>query len=73
MLRTEDPALRRFLGLNGRLDSMLGLSPDFMVRVIRQVGNYGEIFERNLRPLGIQRAPNALWNKGGLLFSPPFR
>ncbi|GIX48567.1 MAG: hypothetical protein KatS3mg131_2778 [Candidatus Tectimicrobiota bacterium] len=52
---------------------MLGLSEDFMVRIIRQVGNYGEIFARHLTPLGLERGKNALWTEGGLLYSPPFR
>jgi general L-amino acid transport system substrate-binding protein len=55
------------------LGSGLGLSADFMVRVIRHVGNYGDIFARHLRPLDLERGPNALWNAGGLLFAPPFR
>jgi len=41
--------------------------------VIRGVGNYAEIFERNLGPIGLQRGPNALWTNGGLQYSPPFR
>jgi general L-amino acid transport system substrate-binding protein len=73
VLTTQDPALRRFLGLDGELGSGLGLSADFMVRVIRHVGNYGDIFARHLRPLDLERGPNALWNAGGLLFAPPFR
>ena len=46
-----------------------------MVEVIRQVGNYGEIYERNLAPLGLSRdgSVNALWNNGGLIYAPPFR
>jgi general L-amino acid transport system substrate-binding protein len=41
--------------------------------VIAALGNYGEIFERNLAPLGLQRGPNALWNQGGLQYAPPFQ
>ena len=73
LLTTQDPALRRFLGLDGQLANGLGLSPDFMAQVIRHVGNYGDLFTRHLRPLDLERGPNALWNAGGLLFAPPFR
>jgi general L-amino acid transport system substrate-binding protein len=67
------PAVRYLLGGEGNLGSMLGLRNDFMVSVIRQVGNYGEIFDRNLRPLNLVRGLNALWTAGGLLYAPPFR
>jgi general L-amino acid transport system substrate-binding protein len=73
MLTSEDPAIRRFLGLDDDFVSNVGLRQDFMVRVIRHVGNYREIFDRNLEPLDVERGANALWNRGGLLFSPPFR
>lgn len=67
---------RRFLGLEGHLGRQLGLPDDFMVKVIRTVGNYGEIFDRNVgagSTLKLERGPNRLWNQGGLIFSPPFR
>ena len=67
------PAIRHLLGREGDLGSMLGLRNDFMVSVIRQVGNYGEIFDRHLRPLDLVRGTNALWSAGGLLYAPPFR
>ena len=51
----------------------LGLPADFAVQVITQVGNYGEIFEEHLAPLGLERGPNALWSDGGLLYAPPYR
>lgn len=70
---TKDPNIRRFLGAEGGLGTMLGLSDDFMARVIGAVGNYSEIFERNLQPLNLSRGVNALWTQGGLLYSPPFR
>jgi general L-amino acid transport system substrate-binding protein len=66
------PAMRHLLGSEGRLGSMLGLRDDFMVAVIGQVGNYGEIFDRHLRPLNFVRGMNALWTAGGLLYAPPF-
>jgi general L-amino acid transport system substrate-binding protein len=56
------------------LDPGLGLPPDFAAKVVSQVGNYGEIFERNLAPIGItERGLNALWSDGGLQFAPPYR
>jgi general L-amino acid transport system substrate-binding protein len=55
---------------------MLGLSNDWMLNAIKQVGNYGESYERTLgmgSPLKLPRGPNQLWTKGGLLFTPPFQ
>jgi general L-amino acid transport system substrate-binding protein len=76
-LTSENPAIQRFLGVGeNRAGSLLGLSNDFMVTVIRQVGNYSEIFERNLgvdTPFGLERGLNALWTNGGLHYAPPFR
>lgn len=68
--------LRRFLGVEGRLGSQLGLRDDFVVAVLAAVGNYGEIFDRNLgsaSPLKIPRGANRLVRDGGLMQSPPFR
>jgi general L-amino acid transport system substrate-binding protein len=70
---SKDPNLRRFVGVDGGLGTMLGLNDDFMARVVRLVGNYGEIFERHLQPLHLARGVNTLWTQGGLLYSPPFR
>ncbi len=71
---TEDPNIRRFLGLEGSLGEDMGLSNDFAARVVRHVGNYGEVYERNIaEPLKLERGPNKLWTDGGLLYSPPFR
>lgn len=53
--------------------SGLGLPTDFATNIITQVGNYGEIYARNLDPLGLERGPNALWTEGGLIYAPPFR
>ncbi len=73
---SPDPNVRRFLGVEGELGQGLGLAPDFVANVIKAVGNYGEIYERNLgsqTPLKLERGQNNLWTKGGLLYSPPFR
>lgn len=72
-LTSEDPVVRRLLGVEGELGSKLGLSNDFVYRVIKLVGNYGEVYEHNLSPYGLARGQNDLWTKGGLMYSPPFR
>jgi general L-amino acid transport system substrate-binding protein len=73
---SNDPDIKRFLGTEGNLGEGLGLTNDFAARIIKQVGNYGEIYDRNLGPntnLNLPRSQNQLWTKGGLLYSPPFR
>ncbi len=71
---SEDPNVRRFLGLDDKLGEGMGLPNDFAARIVKHVGNYGEIYERNIgKPLGLDRGPNKLWTEGGLLYSPPFR
>jgi general L-amino acid transport system substrate-binding protein len=73
---SDDPSIRTFLGEDeegGTFDPGLGLPADFAVQVITQVGNYGEIFEEHLAPLGLERSQNALWTDGGLLYAPPYR
>jgi general L-amino acid transport system substrate-binding protein len=73
---TKDPVIRRFLGQEGDLGKGLGLSNDFAARIIKHVGNYGEIYDRNLgpqTPLKLERGLNKLSTQGGLIFSPPFR
>ena len=67
--------LRRFLGIDGGLGEKIGLSNDFVVKVIKTTGNYGEIYERNLgqnSEVPIPRGLNDLYNKGGIHISPPF-
>ena len=76
---SEDPEIQRFLGeaVEGEpFDAGLGLPDDFAVQVVTQVGNYGEIYERNVGPgsaLELPRDFNALWTDGGLQFAPPYR
>jgi general L-amino acid transport system substrate-binding protein len=78
-LTSENPFVQRLLGLNDTPSgSYLGVPNDFMVAVLRQVGNYGEVYERWLgedTPLGLRRegSPNDLWTRGGLMYAPPFR
>ena len=75
-LKSDNPAIRRLLGVEGSYGEGLGLSNDWAYRIIKAVGNYGEIFERNVgqgSPIKIARGLNALWNKGGLQYAPPIR
>ncbi|MBA2338090.1 MAG: amino acid ABC transporter substrate-binding protein [Acidimicrobiia bacterium] len=80
MLTSEDPRILAFLGeaVEGEegaavLDAGLGLPADFAYQIVSQVGNYGEIFERHLAPLGLERGINDLWINGGLMYAPPYR
>ena len=73
---SEDPNVLRFVGAEGTLGTDMGLPNDFMLRAIKHVGNYGEIFERNLgqeSQFELERGQNALWTDGGLMYAPPFR
>ncbi len=73
---SEDPNIRRFLGIEGELGAGIGLPNDFAARVIKHVGNYEEIYNRNLgpeTPFDLPRGLNSLYTEGGLLYSPPFR
>ena len=77
---TDDIGILRFLGLEvpgdegaAVLDPGLGLPTDFAFQIVSQVGNYGEIFDRHLTPLGLDRGLNSLWTDGGLLYAPPYR
>jgi general L-amino acid transport system substrate-binding protein len=68
--------LRRFLGVEGDFGKQLGLPSDFVVKAVGAVGNYGEIFDRNVGPgskLKLDRGVNRQWKDGGLIYSPPFR
>jgi len=73
---SKDPEVRRLLGVEGTMGKNVGLDSDAFAKAIKQVGNYGEMFERNVgvnTPLKIKRGLNALWTDGGLMYSPPFR
>jgi general L-amino acid transport system substrate-binding protein len=73
---SENPVVRRLLGAEGDLGTLLGLENDWVVGVITAVGNYGEIYDRNLgpdTPIGLERGLNNLWTEGGLLYAPPYR
>ena len=75
-MNSDNPSVRRLLGVEGEMGAMLGLSNDWAYNAIKMVGNYGEIFERNVgveTPLGLERGVNALWTDGGALYAPPIR
>jgi general L-amino acid transport system substrate-binding protein len=71
--QTTDPDTRRLLGIEGGLGTALGLDDKWAYRIVASVGNYGEMWERDLTPLGLERGQNALWTKGGLAYAPPLR
>lgn len=72
-LTSEDPVVRRLLGVEGELGSKLGLSNDFVYRAIKLVGNYGEVYDRNLAVFNLARGQNELWTNGGLMYAMPMR
>ena len=73
---SQDPVVMRITGKSEDMGKLLGLEKDWLVKAIKAVGNYGEIFDRNVgpkSPLGLPRGPNNLWNKGGFMYAPPVR
>jgi len=76
MMKSTNPDVKRFVGTEGNYGEQLGLSKDWAVKIVKLVGNYGEVFERNVgtgSPLKIDRGLNKLWNKGGIQYAPPIR
>jgi len=76
MRKSKNANIARLLGTKGKLGEAMGLDNDWAYRIIKQVGNYGEVFDRNVgkdSPLKLPRGLNDLWTKGGLLYSPPFK
>jgi general L-amino acid transport system substrate-binding protein len=76
MLKSPNPDIQRLLGVTGDIGQNLGLDPKWAYNIIKQVGNYGESFDRNVgkgSPLGIERGLNALWKDGGLQYGAPIR
>ena len=76
MKTSANPDIRRFVGIDGDYGEQLGLSNDWAARIVKLVGNYDEVFERNVgsgSPLKIERGLNRLWNKGGIQYAPPIR
>lgn len=76
MTKSANPEIRRLLGVEGQFGESLGLTKDWVVRIVKAVGNYGESFDRNLGEksrIGLPRGPNRLWTRGGLQYAPPIR
>ncbi len=76
MAKSTKPEMKRVFGTDGNLGEQLGLTKDWVTRIVKAVGNYGETFDRNVGAgsrLGIARGINALWNKGGIQYAPPIR
>lgn len=72
-LTSDDPNLQRFVGKSGGFGAMLGVNSDWAFQIVKQVGNYGESYDRNIKPLGIERGINRLWKDGGILYVPDLR
>ena len=76
MLNSKNPGIQRFLGVTPGMGGNLGLDEKWAYNIVKQVGNYGEIFDRNIgpdTPLALQRGLNALWTEGGLMYASPIR
>jgi general L-amino acid transport system substrate-binding protein len=76
MLKSKNPGIQRFLGVTPGMGAALGLDDAWAYNIVKQVGNYGEIFARNVgpsTPLGLERGLNALWLDGGLMYPAPIR
>jgi general L-amino acid transport system substrate-binding protein len=75
-MKSDSPEIKRLLGTEGNFGEQFGLTKDWAYRIVKHVGNYGDVFERNLgqgSPLKITRGLNALWTKGGIQYAPPVR
>jgi general L-amino acid transport system substrate-binding protein len=76
MAKSDKPELKRAFGTDGNLGEQLGVTKDWVIRIVKGVGNYGEVFDRNVgagSKLGIARGLNQLWTKGGIQYAPPIR
>ncbi len=73
MLESTSPSIQRLLGVSGSLGSDMGLDNKWAYNIIKEVGNYGESYERNVTPIGLDRGINALWKDGGLIYPLPLR
>jgi general L-amino acid transport system substrate-binding protein len=70
---SQNPTIQRFVGATGDVGKMMAVDNKWAYNIIKQVGNYGESFDANLKPLGFERGLNRLWNQGGLMYAPPIR
>jgi general L-amino acid transport system substrate-binding protein len=72
-MKSQNPLIQRFVGETGDIGKMLGLDNRWAYNIVKQVGNYGESFDANLKPLGFERGLNNLWFNGGLMYAMPIR
>jgi general L-amino acid transport system substrate-binding protein len=72
-MNDANPNIQRFVGKTGDMGKQLGLENNWSYNIIKQVGNYGESYDRNIGPIGLERGVNNLWSKGGLMYAPPIR
>jgi general L-amino acid transport system substrate-binding protein len=75
-MKSQQPNIRRLLGTDGKYGEQLGLTADWAARIVRQIGNYADVYERNLgatTELAIPRGINSLWDRGGIQYAPPIR
>ena len=70
---SKDPVIMRLVGKSGDAGKGMGLDNDWLVKIVKAVGNYGEMYQRNIGPIGIARGVNAQWRNGGLMYAPPIR
>ncbi len=76
MLSSTSPEIQRLLGVTGGFGKALGVDDKWVYNIVKQVGNYSDSFERNVgkgSPLKLERGPNDLWTRGGLMYAIPFR
>ncbi len=76
MLGSDNPAIKRLLGVEGDFGTAIGLTPDWAYRIIKHIGNYSESYEKHVGPstaIGLARGLNALWRDGGIQYAPPIR
>jgi general L-amino acid transport system substrate-binding protein len=76
MLGSDNPEIRRLLGVEGDFGTPIGLTADWAYRIISHVGNYGEVYEAHVgesTPIAIPRGINNLWTEGGVMYAPPIR
>ena len=73
LANSADPTVQRLLGGSGEMGALLGLRNDWAYDIIAELGNYGEMFENHVTPIGLERGLNGLWTEGGIQYAPPVR
>jgi len=73
-LNDANPNIQRFVGKTGEMGKQLGIGDKWAYNIVKLVGNYGEVYDRNIKQvLGLERGVNELWTRGGLMYAPPIR